>query len=86
MDAHRKLIACIAVFVMLACMVPVAADSGSSDAYGDANGILLYEVSSGTDKGVTLKNYSTAIIDLKGYSVSDNEKKNTSEGENRPVG
>ena len=80
MDAHRKIIACIAVFVMLACMVPVTADCEYSDAYGDSNGILLYQVSSGTDKGVTLKNYSTATIDLKGYSVSDNEKKSSTEG------
>ena len=73
MDAHRKLIACIAVFVMLACMVPVAADSGSSDAAGPTNGVLLYEVSSVNDKGVSLKNYSTATIDLKNYVISDGE-------------
>ena len=73
MDAHRKLIACIAVFVMLACMVPVAANSGSSDAAGPTNGVLLYEVSSANDKGVSLKNYSTATIDLKNYVISDGE-------------
>ncbi|MGN0098900.1 MAG: phospholipase D-like domain-containing protein [Candidatus Methanomethylophilaceae archaeon] len=73
MDAHRKLIACIAVFVMLACMVPVAADCESSDAAGSTNGVLLYEVSAVNDKGVSLKNYSTATIDLKDYVISDGE-------------
>ncbi|MGN0138139.1 MAG: phospholipase D-like domain-containing protein, partial [Candidatus Methanomethylophilaceae archaeon] len=73
MDAHRKLIACIAVFVMLACMVPVATDSGSSDAAGPTDGVLLYGVSAVNDKGVILKNYSTATIDLKNYVISDGE-------------
>lgn len=80
MDAHRKLMACIAVFAMLACMVPAVTDIETTDAYGDADGILLYQVNSIGDKGVTLKNYSSTTIDLKGYSVSDNEKKSTSEG------
>ena len=80
MDAHRKLMACIAVFAMLACMVPAVTDVETTDAYGDADGILLYQVNSIGDKGVTLKNYSSTTIDLKGYSVSDNEKKSTSEG------
>ena len=75
MDAHRKLIACFAVFVMLACMVPAVTEDVEIDAAGDANGILLYEISAGTDKGISLKNYSDRTIDLKGYSVSDNEKK-----------
>lgn len=75
MDAHRKLIACFAVFVMLACMVPAVTEDVEIDAAGDANGILLYEISAGTDKGVTLKNYSNKTIDLKGYSVSDDEMK-----------
>lgn len=73
MDAHRKLMACIAVFVMLACMIPAVTDVDTTDAYGDANGILLYEVCSVDDKGVTLKNYSNSTIDLKGYYVSDKE-------------
>lgn len=80
MDAHRKLMACIAVFVMLACMVPIVSDGESSYASGDTDGILLYEVNAGTDKGVSLKNYSSKTIDLKGYSVSDTEKKSGSEG------
>ena len=72
MDAHRKIIACIAVFVMLACMVPVV-PIDSSDGAGPNDGILIYEVSAVNDKGVSLKNYSTATIDLKGYTVSDGE-------------
>ncbi|WP_400201852.1 lamin tail domain-containing protein, partial [Candidatus Methanarcanum hacksteinii] len=73
MDAHRKLMACIAVFAMLACMVPAVTDVETTDAYGDADSILLYEVCSVDDKGVTLKNYSNSTIDLKGYYVSDKE-------------
>ena len=72
MDAHRKIIACIAVFVMLACMVPVV-PIDSSDGAGPTDGILIYEVSAVDDKGVSLKNYSTATIDLKGYTISDGE-------------
>lgn len=72
MDAHRKLMACVAVFVMLACMVPVV-PTECSDAADPTDGLLLYEVCSNNDKGVSLKNYSTTTIDLKGYSVTDNE-------------
>ena len=38
----------------------------------DSTGILLYEVkSAGTDEGFSLRNYSSADIDLKGYSLTD---------------
>lgn len=75
MDAHRKTMACLAIIMMLLCMVPIAADGGDDPlGYGQADGVLLYEVNVNSEfDGVSLYNYGGRTVDVKGYTISDGE-------------
>ncbi|MBQ8178903.1 MAG: lamin tail domain-containing protein [Candidatus Methanomethylophilaceae archaeon] len=77
MDALRKTLVCITVLAMFCCAVPLGAADQGSDAIGDANGVLLYEVNPRMDdvEGFSLYNYSSKTIDLNGYYVSDSPGK-----------
>lgn len=71
MDALRRSVALLAAIVVMLCVLPLA---DQSDADGDANGLLLYEVSPyGDDEGISLFNYGKTAVNLKDYAVTDGE-------------
>ncbi len=67
MDALKKSILAIAVIVAMLCIVPMSADT---DGYGEADGFLLYQISPyDDDEGVSIYNYGSGSLDLKGYQI-----------------
>lgn len=68
MDALKRTMPFIVALMMLLCVVPVAGDG--ADAAGEANGVLIYEFDP-YGEGVSLKNYGTTPVDLKGYIITD---------------
>ena len=69
MDALEKILVVAVAFMAVACIVPMASET--SDASGEASGLLLYEVNPFTNEGVSVYNYGTSTVDLRDYRISD---------------
>ncbi|MBR4226404.1 MAG: lamin tail domain-containing protein [Candidatus Methanomethylophilaceae archaeon] len=59
--------------VVLLALIAFQAASDDSDAEGQLDGVLISEFSPYDWEGVTLKNYGSRSVDLKGYYLSDGE-------------
>ena len=69
----------LAVLLLLA--LSAAALAAAYDADGAETGVLLYEVNVyGDDEGISLHNYGSSAIDLKGYTISDYPQPGKKEG------
>ncbi len=67
MDALKRSILAITIIAALLCVVPMSIDS---DASGEADGLLLYQISPyGDDEGISVYNYGSSTLDLKGYQI-----------------
>lgn len=67
MDALKRSVLAIALIVAMLCVVPMSADT---DGYGEADGFLLYQISPyDDDEGVSVYNYGSGSLDLKGYQI-----------------
>jgi hypothetical protein len=67
----KEAVSLLAVVVLALLAMQVSFDE--SDAKGDLDGVLISEFSPYDWEGVTLKNYSSKSVDLKGYYLSDGE-------------
>lgn len=73
MDAHRKLLACVAIMVMVSCSFVPMLPAQESTAVGDADGVLLYEVDpQSKSDAVSIKNFGKSDVNIKDYSIKDN--------------
>ncbi len=59
--------------VVVLAILAFQATFDESDAKGDLDGVLISEFSPYDWEGVTIKNYSSKSVDLKGYYLSDGE-------------
>lgn len=67
MDALKRSILAITIIAALLCVVPMSVDT---DASGEADGLLLYQISPyDDDEGVSVYNYGSSSLDLKGYQI-----------------
>ena len=71
MDAHSRTIAILMAVVMVFCAAPMVFEEGDASS---ANGVLIQEINPKVaPEGVSLKNYGSKAVDLKGYIISDGE-------------
>ena len=72
---HRVLLALAVLAVAFVCLA-----GNPADASGDRD-VLLYEINAQTaDEGISLHNYGSSSVNLKGYSITDNPSKKSTEG------
>ncbi|MBQ8643236.1 MAG: lamin tail domain-containing protein [Candidatus Methanomethylophilaceae archaeon] len=75
MDARSRTIAILMAVVMVFCAAPMVFEEGDASS---ADGVLIQEINPMVaPEGVSLKNYGSKAVDLKGYVISDGEGKIT---------
>lgn len=68
----RDAAAVFAVAIMILSVFPIVIPDDGSEASGDLNGLLIYEVQPKNENdGFALKNYGTSAVNLSGYYVKD---------------
>ena len=71
MDARSRTIAILMAVVMVFCAAPMVFEEGDASS---ADGVLIQEINPKVaPEGVSLKNYGSKAVDLKGYIISDGE-------------
>ena len=79
MDALRRSLVILLAVTAVICIVPMTSDA--SDAAGEMDGLMLYEVNPWDDhEGVSVHNYGDGSVDLKNYIISDNPNLSRTEG------
>lgn len=79
MDALRRSLVILLAVTAVICIVPMTSDA--SDAAGEMDGLMLYEINPWDDhEGVSVHNYGDGSVDLKNYIISDNPNLSRTEG------
>lgn len=78
MDALRRSLVILLAVTAVICIVPMTSDA--SDAAGEMDGLMLYEVNPYDNEGVSVYNYGDSPVDLRDYRISDNSNLGSREG------